>query len=350
MKLHTAKRKRQIRKALERLHKRIRAPRRRVPEKMLAASEAAERLHIQMRKALRRSRKFEPLRCTMLIHRVILTVDYHPINDFFAEWLSRIPGLLLGPAKRLWRQHYAFVRRISGIANLSDGSVEYAKTNGWAAPLRITLVPRIPGGFKRRDLETIFNALPNFTLVAMEVAWDFPIESEVDVQYVERSGIFGKSRPRNVGINPMYSSWGSRKGQKLVRSYARPETQAHRVELELHARFLRAYGINSSDDFPRLVNILIEKHIAFFRLDRKKLNRQLQRNGFSAQKQQLILEQVGDRKADLYDALRYLRRHVHLTNVQRLCRPDKLDSLVVEAAQRWIAIWNREMAQEVERG
>jgi hypothetical protein len=148
----------------------------------------------------------------------------------------------------------------------------------------------------------------------------------------------------------VYSSWGARKGQKLVRSYARPETQVHRVELELHSRLLRVYGINSSDDFPRLVNNLIEKHIAFFRLDRKKLIQRLQRNGFNGRKQQLILEQVSDRKADMYDVLRFLRKRVHLTNAQRLCRLDKLDSLVVEAAQRWVATRNREMAQEVEKG
>jgi hypothetical protein len=182
MSKRTAKRKRQLRKAIERLHKLIRTPRKPRPRKMVVASEVSERRYLEMREALRRTGNYEPLRCRMLIHRAMLTVDYRPPSEFQWDWLGHIPGIGLARLQRLWRQQYSFARRITGLGILHDSTVEYSPTNGYAPPIRLNLIPRSSTGFTWRDFQAIAGALPNYEIVTMEVAWNFPIESEVDVQ------------------------------------------------------------------------------------------------------------------------------------------------------------------------
>jgi hypothetical protein len=311
-----------------------------VPEKIQAVRDAQLRRYERMRESLRRLGKLAAVRCTMLLHRVVLSVAFTPRNVFLEEWLQRIPGVRLGKPTALWNQTYSFTRKISGLSFLSGGWVEYAPTNGWTAQFRITLVPK--SGFSRGDLETILSRLPNFKLLKLEVALDFPLKSEVDGAYVGMTAIFGKSQAGSVGSNPMYSSWGTRVGRKFIRSYARPETNVYRVELELHSQFLRAHKITGSYDFPQLVELLVKRHIAFLRLDQAKLARRLARLGLSQKRQRNVLGQVSDKEENLGAVLRYLRRRVRLTNVRRLCVPDQIDPVVKRAARRWIREWRRD--------
>lgn len=331
-----------IRKAQERIQRLLRGAGT-AQKKMQAARDAQNRRYKGMRGALRESGAHAALTCRMLLHRIVLTAEYTPRNVFLKEWLGKIPGIQLGHPRQLWHQLYGFVRRINGLAFLSSGSVEFAPTNGYTPQFRITLVPRSEPGFSRRDLETIIHCLPNFKFSVVELAWDFPIQSSMDAKFVERAGVFGKSLALKVGINPMHASWGSRRAGKFVRAYARPETNVFRVEVETHARLLRHLRINDEADLPRLVQALVDKHIAFMRLDEDKLRLRLANKGMFGGN---IVEQVRDKSSNLGEVLRYLRQRVHLTNVQRLCSPDPIDRVVREAAQRWMKRWSEQDVQE----
>jgi hypothetical protein len=338
-----------IGEALESIRRQLREEHTQLTPKMLEAQRLLDRRYAAMREQLRATGQYAPLSCQMLIHRVVLTVDMFPRKAFPWAAFSKMPGAEVGKRKRIWNQSYRFATRIKGIPNIREIAIQSHPTNGYAAGFRIVIVPDGSGGLQWADFQTIANVLPNFKFVVVECAWDFPLMSKVDVQYVQKTAIFGKSRPRIVGINPRHDTWGSRKGVKLVRSYVNFQTGIHRVELEVHARLLRTCRVNGPTDFPRLVEILLEKHILFARLDRGKLVAWLQRDGYTDRQVHDILGQVKDKSDNLWETLSYLRRRVHLKNVQRLLVPVDTQRAVRKAADEWIANWEREMAQEEEQ-
>lgn len=313
--------------------------------KMIEARELLGQRYAEMREQVRQTGNYEPLSCRMLIHRVVLTVDLTPWSRFPWKAFEAIPGARIGKSKSLWKYHYALATPIRGIGSIREITILSRPTNGFTTPFRIVIVPNRKFGLQWTDFQTILEILPNFKITLLEAAWDFPLMSTVDLRDVNETARFGKSRPLRVGIFPSYASWGSRKGLKFVRSYAHFETGIHRVELELHAQLLKRRGVNGPADFPQLVKNLLEKHILFARLDRLKLIRQLRRSGYDSQRRQDILQQVGDRSESLWEALNYLRRRLHLTNVHRLLVPGDTNRLVRKAAEEWITNWEKEQDQ-----
>ena len=125
-----------------------------------------------------------------------------------------------------------------------------------------------------------------------------------------------------------------------LRAYAKWETSSMRVELELHARFLRAKQIKDIFDFQRLAGILARRHIWFAQIDEKKLAARLRRNGINAQRQREIVQQVKSRESSLWETLRYLRRKVHLKNARRLLVPvSDVNRVVEDGLRTWAAQW-----------
>jgi hypothetical protein len=336
-----AKKRRQARETLDRIRKVLREQYAHVPRKVLDARETLIRHYKTMRVQLRRTGNYDPLQCEAKIHRVELTVEIFPLNAFPWKAFRKLPGARLLNPERLWSQIYGLVRRIRCSGGIREITVEYQRRSHWADPFRITIIPRHRAGLQFEDLNAILQLLPNFKIVVIEIAFDFPIASIVDARFVEEHALFGRSWPRYVGINPLHDSWGTRKAPKFVRSYARFETDSHRVELELHSRFLRQHRIDDIQDFPRLVAILVPNHIQFAQLDRRRLIEQLRRNGLGSQERQNVADQLQDRAEDcLCDVLRYLRRKVRLKNVRRLLNPvDETNRVIREAIDKWGRTW-----------
>lgn len=336
-----AEKRRQALETLDRIRKIQREQYARVPKKVLAARETLVRRYKTMRDQFRKTGEYDPLQCEAKIHRVELTVVIFPLNAFPWKAFGRLPGARLLDPERLWNQTYGFVRRIRCTGGIREIAVEYQRRSHWADPFRITIIPRHRAGLQFEDLNAVLQFLPNFKFVVIEVAFDFPITSIVDVRFVEEHALFGRSWPRFVGINPLHDSWGTRKAAKFVRSYARFDTDYHRVELELHSRFLRQHRIDDIQDFPRLVKILVPNHIHFAQLDQRRLIEQLRRNGMDSRKRQNVVEQLQDREEDcLCDLLKYLRRRVLLKNVRRLLNPvDEINRAIREAIDKWARTW-----------
>lgn len=132
--------------------------------------------------------------------------------------------------------------------------------------------------------------------------------------------------------------YGSRKSDKLVRCYRKPEVGAYRVELELHSGLLRHHGIVELDDLVRLPEVLCPKHLQLVDFAWNRLA------GHLAKK-------IGDRSDDVIAGARrrrtsilrlqqYLRRK-GVFNTHRFLMPRAINKDVIRALYKWIRRFNR---------
>jgi hypothetical protein len=243
--------------------------------------------------------------------------------------------------QRLWNQNYRFVRRLNGSGSIRSINIENEPNAGWLPPFRITIIPSDETGVAVQDLRSILELLPDFRIMLMEVAFDFPVNSVVDVAYVQRHLLSGKMwLPLSTDTNPFHQKWGRAAASKTDRVYTKWNTSKLRLELELHARFLRQHKIADIFDFRRLVEILIPRHIYFSQLDNDKLIERLQRDSATPLEIRNVLDAVKEREDSLWETLRYLRRTVHLKNIRRLLTPiEDVNRVVEQGLRTWAARW-----------
>jgi hypothetical protein len=174
----------------------------------------------------------------------------------------------------------------------------------------------------------------------MEIAVDFPIKSFIDPVFVRRHLLLGKTWMRG-GRHKLYERYGSAGSLKIVRWYAKFEAATFRIELQLHARFLRQHKINHASDFAKLAEILPAHHFYFASLDNAKLQKALLRSVPSRTRRNEILKAVAARKTSLWATLRYLRGTAKLTNVRRFLIPlVSINNMVTDALAAWAAQWS----------
>jgi hypothetical protein len=307
---------------------------------MRAATIALARKYEVLRERLRESTRYEPLTCVCKIDRVILTTDTLSWQAIFG-----IPGYVAQDPYRLRRQNYRLAQRFRGTGSIREFVIEYDRTASWFAPFRITIIPRDKTGLKYGDFRLILELLPGVELKVLEVAWDFPSDCVVDLDYVRRFGLFG-STWMEPGSNPYHDKWGG-VGSKIVRAYLKWETFQFRIELELHVQLLRKLGISDVFDFRKLVAALVPDHIDFSQLDETKLARALHRSGLSLAERLSVLKRAEQKaQVSLWSAKRYLTEKAHLKNTDRLLVPvPEMNRAVREALEKLVAQWPVRPAQ-----
>lgn len=306
-----------------------------VPAIVQAARELLEDRHEKRRQELQLKGEYEPLSCICKLDRVMMTTAELPSIAF-----SELPGYRFGKPNRLWgaKKLYQYSQRIRGTGSVREVVVESDPKKKWLPEYRLTIIPRDSSGLEPQDLQEILGMFEQYKLTLLEAALDFPLDSIVDVAYVRRFGLAGKSW-LPLGPNPLHDKWGSAKTPKVVRSYPKWEISAHRLELELHSRFLRKHKINRPSDFPQLAKILPRNHVYFARLDKQKLSHELQLRHKTGRDVKIILEHVKDLDDSLWRQLRYLRRK-GLVNVLRLVKPlKKVNRVLREAIEKWATQW-----------
>jgi hypothetical protein len=310
-----------------RLGKKFTAPKR-------AATIALARKYEVQRERLRDSGRYEPLTCVCKVDRLVFT-----IKTLSWKAILGIPGYVVQKSTRLWKKDYKFARRIRGTDSISEVVIAFEPTASWLAPFRITIIPRDKTGLRYQDVQLLLELLPGAELKILEVAWDFPSGSVVDLDYVRRFGLFG-STWMLPGSNPYHDKWGG-VGSKIVRAYFKWNTFQFRSELELHVQFLREHGIGDIYDFRKLIPALIPDHIHFARLDETKLVRALHRSGLSLAKRRSVLKRAKQKsQTSLWVALRYLREVAHLDNTQRLLvLVPEMNRVIREALEKMVAQW-----------
>jgi hypothetical protein len=306
-----------------------------ITRKMLLARLTLQERYTDTRKQLRKEGGYERLTCECKLDRVVLTARNLSWRSF------RDLGYRDFTPQRLWNQNYRFVRRLKGSGSIRSINIEYEPNAAWLAPFRITIIPRDETGVGVQDLRSILELIPDLKIVLMEIAFDFPIGSVVDVAYVRKHLLSGKMwLPLGTDADPFHQRWGRAASSKTDRVYAKWSTSKLRFELELHARFLRQHRIADIFDFLRLVEILIPRHISFSQLDEGKLIERLQRNGVTPSEIRNVLHAMKEREDSLWETLRYLRRRVHLKNVRRLLVPvSEMNQVVEQGLRTWAAEW-----------
>lgn len=339
------KRPRLFDEARERVRRRLRTEKQKVDPVVQAARDRSAKAYAGIRDELSRKGKCEALNCRVLIHRIVITAAFFPTNSFPWKAFENLPGARSADPEQLWGQKYSEVRRFYCDGGIREIAIEHKRTVGYVPAFQIALEPRFQGGWTFADLKSVLGLLRTYKLNKVEVAFDFPIGSIIDLQFLQKYGLFGKTPPRYLAVNPVHDSWGGRKAMKFVRLYARLENDTVRAELEVHSRMLRQHGINTPEDFPQLIELLVRKHILFTRLNKEKLVKHLRRKEFTEGRIKSILQQVRDKDECLWDAKRYLSKRVKLKNIHRhLAHLSEVNQIVREAAERWVVEWRK--AQE----
>ena len=159
----------------------------RLTDKQKAIAEYAEHKYSELRRSLRQTGQYAALTCTMLIHRIRMTVSVTPRSAFPWAAIGAIPGARVGRGRMLFKQQYSFTTSVKGIHGLETFTIESDPTNGYAAPFRITIVPKGPKGLQWEYLRAVLEILPNFKIVLVEAAWDFPLTSIIDIDYIRNT-------------------------------------------------------------------------------------------------------------------------------------------------------------------
>ncbi len=250
-----------------------------------------------------------------------------------------IPGYVAEKPTPLWERDYRFARRIRGTGSISEVVIEFGPKASWFAPFRVTVIPRDKTGLQYGDLRLILELLPGVELKILEVAWDFPSDCVVDLDYVRRFGLFG-STWMQPGTNPYHDKWGN-VGSKIVRAYFKWDTYQFRIELELHVQLLRKLGISDVFDFQKLVAALIPDHIDFSQFDDGKLAHALDLSGLRLDIRRSVLKRAKQKaQTSLWGAKRYLREEAHLENRQRVLVPvPEMNLALRKALEKLVAQW-----------
>jgi hypothetical protein len=314
--------------------------------RMLLALLTLQERYVHMRKQLHEHGGYKRLECDCKADRMVLTTRNQPwrvLEDL---------GHRSRPPQRLWDQSYRSISRMRGTKSIREINVEHEPNAGWLAPYRITIIPGDETGIEVQDFRAILEMLPDLKIVLLEIAADFPMDSMIDTDFVRRHLLSGKMwLRRGSSENKFHQRWGPSTGRMVVRTYAKWAASTMRLELELHARFLRDKEIKDLFDFQRLAGIILaKKHIWFGQIDEKKLMAQLRRNGIGKEEQRQILQQVKTRETSLWEVLRFLRRTTGLKNVRRLLRPlDDVNQVVADAFEKWAAQWQAKPTRLVKK-
>jgi hypothetical protein len=302
--------------------------------KMEAAARTLQRHYLAERLDLRQAGNYGALQCTVKLDRIIITAREVPLQE-----LGKIPGYRAKPAKCLWKKLYREVIRIYGTGSIRKIFIESGPNVGWLPKFRIAIVPVDTTGLLLEDLRLILELLPQFKIVLLEVALDFPLRSVMDTSFVRQHLLCGKTWMR-AGGTALHQRWGSARGSKVIRAYVKVEASSFRIEFQLNARFLRQHGLNDTFDFPKLATILPRHHIYFAALDQRKLREKLQRSGLPHRTRTEILRTVAMSRKSLWSTLRLLRRKWRFANVRRLLSPlPEVNGVVVTALNEWAAQW-----------
>ena len=301
---------------------------------MQRAARDLLRRYLAERRDLRRDGNYQPLRCHVKLDRIIITAREVPLQE-----LGRIPNYRARPPRRLWKQLYREVTRVYGTGSIRKIFIESVPNVGWLPKFRITIEPRDETGLLFQDLALILELLPQFKIVLLEIALDFPLDSIVDTSFVRQHLLCGKTWMR-AGGTALHEKWGTFRSSKVVRSYAKFAILRFRIEFQLNARFLRKHGINHASDFAKLATILPGKHVYFAALEDKKLREHLRRSGLPHKTKTEILKTVAKSRKSLWSTLRLLRQKCHFVNVRRLLSPlPEMNGIVIAALNQWAKQW-----------
>jgi hypothetical protein len=213
--------------------------------------------------------------------------------------------------------------------------VESKRREPWLPAYRVTLFADDRTGLLPEELFAVLEVIPIFKVSTIEMAFDF--SPSISRKLLNQRVLFGKSRPTRSVETTRY--WGSRKGSKYVRLYHKKEIDRYRVELELHAKFLKSHDIKQPFEFQKFCELLPVRHIYYARFEEQKLITLLRSMEMSYTEIWNILKDIALLEGDVWPTLNYLRLELGLKNARRLLVPLKTNRLIRDALKEWAAMW-----------
>ncbi len=228
-------------------------------------------------------------------------------------------------------------RRVRRLRNPTTGTqlfIQYIRTRRFLQPLKVTAVANDRTGIGWVELRRVVTAFAeDHHLTLIEVAFDFSLASGVTQDFVRRYGVFGKSRPEQQPRFPNIVRYGTRRSQRLVRSYFKQSVSALRVELEIHSRWLRGSHDLNRNIFQLHWLALFPNDFYFAGMDWTALSVHLRRRRLPAVR---ILREARERACSLHGLLKYLRGSVGIHNPDRFLRALKINREIARAWNHWV--------------
>jgi hypothetical protein len=298
------------------------------PKNVDALLELQER-YTRSRKLLRASGQFGPLSCVCKADRIELTCATYPrhvLKDLGYRNVSR---------RTLWGQKiYRFVDRYRGEKSIREITAAFEPRVRWAPACRLTLIPRDATGGTASDLQSLWERTP-VDLMLLELAFDFPFDSVVDVDFIRRHFLSGKMHLK-PGSDPFHERFPG--ASRTMRVYTKWEIASVRLELEIHSRLLRTEEVRDFFGFQRLADHIVPGCAFFAMLNRPRVTEALKLQALSADRIEVIEHALDVRSKSLCDSLQYLRSNVGLKNTRRLLSPlNEINGALADAVRKWAA-------------
>ena len=210
---------------------------------------------------------------------------------------------------------YARVRELLSKHSATKAYWQYERRKAWVKQWRVTLIADDLRGVTAHEAWSFCKQLRFFKLLLFELALDFPPDSGIDAGFVQRHGLFGKSRFRPDRGGAGQLRFGSRFSGKLVRCYEKTTVNAFRVEIELHSSLLPRPRRNNLREVTEVrwgeladaAFSILPGHCRFVELRFNALGRHL-RQRFGERGDVLLERTRSLSNESLHSALGYLRR------------------------------------------
>jgi hypothetical protein len=207
--------------------------------------------------------------------------------------------------------------RVREYVNSTTGTrvfLQYQPRRRGLPPFKITLISNDRNILSRLEIEGVLKSFANYRLLLLETTFDFHPHSGIDLTFVRRHALFGKSRRKRSRLYPHSELYGCRKAEKLARCYWKQEANAFRVEIELHSAWLRRYGILTLKDLRKLPCALFPNHIRLVDVDWAALRSYLSARRLNSS---VIIEQAKARGESIHAVLGFLRNPIGVPNMHR---------------------------------
>jgi hypothetical protein len=242
----------------------------------------------------------------------------------------------VGGEKRMFERFASYTNTASG----TKIGVAYERLQPYMPEAIVTISPADKAPYLRRsELESLLAMLTEPHFLKIEVAHDFQGGSVVTAPFADKHLLVGKSVKKENPAHPGTINYGSRRSPVFTRCYWKQTIAAYRIEIELHASWIKKNGIAAPADFLRLPQLVCGRHIAFYKIDPLKLTAALTRMGAQVAP---TLRKVIARQHDLQHALHFLRHDVGLENTLRVLTPLATNVRVKRAHMDWAHGWQND--------
>jgi hypothetical protein len=231
---------------------------------------------------------------------------------------------------------YAEVSRLTKPETGTQIEISLCPRFGYLKQALLHLIANDATGLSHSETNQVLECGDFLHMNLVELALDFASGSGIDLAFVRRHLIAGKSQIHRLCSHPPMTYYGSKRSPKHLRCYQKERLNAFRVEFELRREWLRKRKIFHPDDLPRLPVLLDHSHFRFVRINWGAVRRRL--DGMPRWSD-LVFEMAEKMGSELHSVLAWLRAW-GVTNVQEFLLPLNETQIATRAIRLWAKHWS----------